>query len=75
MNRIASFLIGAIMGALVGSTVAILLAPASGEELRYQIRDRADHLQEEVKSAAAARRAELEKQLATMRAPRTHDAA
>ena len=69
MQRFVSFLIGAVVGALVGATVAILLAPASGEELRIQIQERATYLQDEVKKAAAERRAELEHQLQTLRAP------
>jgi gas vesicle protein len=70
MRRIFSFFAGAIMGGLVGATVAILLAPASGEDVRAQIRDRSIRLQEDVKSAAIARREELERELAALRAPR-----
>lgn len=69
MKRMMNFLTGVISGALVGATVALLLTPASGEELRSQIQDRAITLQEEVKEAAAARRAELEEQLETLRVP------
>lgn len=36
MNKLFSFLAGAMSGALVGGVSAILLAPASGEELRTQ---------------------------------------
>ncbi|RPI32922.1 MAG: YtxH domain-containing protein [Chloroflexota bacterium] len=70
MQRVFNFLTGALIGSVVGATIAILLAPASGEELRAQMQERAQTLQTEVKSAAAARRAELEKQLAAMREPR-----
>jgi len=35
------FLIGVIVGALVGSTVALLLAPEAGGQLRSEIRERA----------------------------------
>jgi gas vesicle protein len=69
MNRYLSFLVGGMIGGLVGATFAILFAPASGEELRGQIRQRAITLQEEVKTAAAQRRAELEEQLAALKAP------
>lgn len=73
MKGVMSFLSGAVMGGLVGATLAILFAPASGEELRNQLRERADHIQDEVKEAAASRRAELEQQLAVMRSPeKTH---
>ncbi|MGW8250991.1 MAG: YtxH domain-containing protein [Anaerolineales bacterium] len=70
MNRFLSFLAGVFSGALVGATVAILLAPTSGEEMRIQIQERATYIQEEVKKAAADRRAELEEQLATLKSPK-----
>jgi gas vesicle protein len=69
MNRYLSFLVGIMIGGLVGATFAVLFAPESGEELRGQIRQRAITLQEDVKTAAATRRAELEQQLAALKAP------
>ena len=69
MNRFLSFLAGVITGALVGATFAILFAPASGEDLRIQIQERATYIQDEVKKAASERRAELEEQLATLKSP------
>ncbi len=70
MRKFFSFLIGATLGGLVGATTALLLAPSSGIDLRSQLRDRALRVQEDVKAAAAARRIELEQQLAALRAPR-----
>ncbi|HLE50641.1 MAG TPA: YtxH domain-containing protein, partial [Anaerolineales bacterium] len=69
-NRTFNFLLGALIGGLVGATVAILLTPASGEELRSQMKMRADHIRADVMEAAAERRAELEHQLAALRAPK-----
>jgi gas vesicle protein len=69
IRRTLSFITGAVMGALVGATVAILMAPASGEDLRTQMRDRIDRLRDELGDAASQRRAELEKQLARLRQP------
>jgi len=69
MNRAISFLSGAVMGALVGATLAILLTPASGEELRTRMQEQSQKIQEEVKAATANRRAELEAQLETLRKP------
>ena len=70
MNRFLSFFAGVISGALVGAVVAIILTPVSGEDLRIQIQERASYVQEEVKKAAAERRAELEEQLAALRSPK-----
>ena len=69
-NNLIGFLAGLAMGALVGVSVALLLAPASGEELRGQITDQVQRIQLEVSQAAERRRAELEQQLADLRAPR-----
>jgi gas vesicle protein len=71
MRKFFSFLIGTVMGALVGATVALLLAPESGEELRGSIRQRFENLQVEIQEAATNRRIELEKQLANLRQPKT----
>ena len=70
MRRFFSLLTGMFMGALVGATLAILLAPESGESLRVQLRERASHFRQDVMDAAEARRAELEEQLSALRAPK-----
>ncbi len=70
MNRFLSFFAGIVSGALVGAVVAVLLAPASGEDLRIQLQERASYVQEEVKKAASERRAELEEQLTALRSPK-----
>ncbi len=72
MKRVLSFLSGAVMGALVGSTLALLLTPASGNEIRMKMLEKVRKIQEEVKSAADARRVELEEQLANLRKPETN---
>jgi gas vesicle protein len=71
MRKTVSFLSGVVLGALVGSTFAILFAPASGEELRAQMRARAERIQSEVNQAATQRRVELERQLAALRTPKS----
>jgi len=68
MQRAISFISGLLTGAIVGGVLAILLTPTSGENLKTQIRNRAQNIQLEVSKAAAERRAELEKQLAALRA-------
>ncbi len=67
MKAVINFLSGLILGGLVGATLAILLAPESGEELRGEIRERVESIQAEVNRAANERRAELEKELAGLR--------
>lgn len=67
--RITSFLAGALCGAVVGATAALLLAPASGEELRGQARERFDALVDEARRAAMEKRAELEARLQALKHP------
>ncbi len=69
MGKILNFFLGVIMGAVVGATVAILLAPSSGEEMRGQIQERSIRLKEDIKAVADERRAELERELESLRAP------
>ena len=69
MNRIMNFFAGLIVGGLIGATIIILVTPASGEEIRSQIQDRSIQLKDEIKAVADARRAELERELAALRAP------
>ena len=69
MNRVISFMSGAVMGALVGATLALLFTPASGEDLRVKMQEQVQRIQDEVKTATETRRTELEEQLATLRKP------
>ena len=69
MQKLFSFLAGATVGALVGATLSVLMAPQSGEELRGEIRSRANRFRSELEEAAKERRAELEHQLEMMRQP------
>jgi gas vesicle protein len=58
------------LGSLIGGVLGLLLAPASGDEVRQQMQTRMQQIQIEVKTAAASRRAELEQELAALREPR-----
>jgi len=69
MKRLLSFFSGVLTGALMGAMVALLFTPESGENLRSKIQEQALTLRDEVKKAAAERRAELEEQLRGLRAP------
>jgi gas vesicle protein len=64
------FLIGIAVGGLVGSSIALLLAPEAGEELRGQLRERGQNFFNDVRHAADERRIELRQRLEVMRAPR-----
>ncbi len=69
MQRAISFLSGAVMGALVGATIAVLLAPAPGETVRSDLQARIQQLRDEMQQAAAGKRAEMEAQLENLRKP------
>ena len=70
MRRMFGFLIGVVVGALVGSTVTLLLTPESGEQLRGEIRERGSAFLTDVRHAADSRRIELQGRLEELRAPR-----
>lgn len=67
MRRFSSFVVGALCGALVGSVAALLLAPASGEELRGQAQERFKEFSDEVRQAYEERVAQLEEELEALR--------
>jgi gas vesicle protein len=69
MRNFMNFLSGAVVGALVGATLALLLAPHSGDKLRGDLQARVGQLRADVQQAANDRRADLEEQLARLRAP------
>jgi gas vesicle protein len=69
MNKIMGFLAGALCGAVVGAVSALLLAPMPGRELQTRTHKQWDDLLLDAQKAAADKRAELEKQLAALKAP------
>ena len=70
MRRMFGFLIGIVVGGLVGSTIALLMAPESGNELRQQLRARGQNFLGDIRQAADERKIELRQRLDEMRAPR-----
>ena len=70
MRRMFGFLIGIFVGGVVGSMVALLMAPESGENLRLQLRNRGQNLANDIRHSADARRIELRNRLESMRAPK-----
>jgi gas vesicle protein len=70
MRRTLGFLIGVVVGGLVGSTIALLMAPETGEQLRTDLRSRGESFFNEVRHAADERKIELRQRLENMREPR-----
>ena len=67
MRKFGNLMLGAILGGLIGSALALIFAPASGEKTRSEIEHYFKNLQEEVTRAADEKRAELEAQLQKLR--------
>jgi gas vesicle protein len=55
---------------MVGSTIALLMAPESGDQLRTELRSRGENFFNEVRHAADERKIELRQRLEYMREPR-----
>ncbi|MBN1889955.1 MAG: YtxH domain-containing protein [Thermoflexales bacterium] len=70
MKTTLNFIVGMVYGAAFGAAAVLLLTPLSGQDLRQQARQRYQSLLDEGQQAAAARRAELESQLAALKQPR-----
>ncbi|HSK88908.1 MAG TPA: YtxH domain-containing protein [Anaerolineales bacterium] len=70
MRKTFGFLIGVVVGGLVGSTIALLLAPETGDQLRTELRSRGESFFSEVRHAADERKIELRQRLENMREPR-----
>lgn len=67
MNKIFSFLAGALCGALIGGVTALLLAPDSGENLRGDARQRLEEALKEARQAMDDTRRDLEAQFENMK--------
>jgi gas vesicle protein len=66
MNKFFSFLTGALCGALVGATAALLMAPSSGQQLRADVTGRWEEALAEARHAMDETRRELRAQLEQM---------
>ena len=67
MREVFRFMIGIMIGALVGSTVALLLAPEPGANLRNGLRTRGENFVNEVREAAKTRRIEMTNRLESLK--------
>ena len=67
MNKALNMLLGLIAGAMVGSAIGLLLAPASGRQLRADVQNFGDQMRKDIRMATLERRQEMEEQLARLR--------
>ncbi len=66
MNKIFSFLAGALCGAIVGATAVLLLTPSSGQQLRDDAVARWEEALAEARLAMEETRQELQAQFEQM---------
>ncbi len=69
MRRLLFFAGGVAVGLAVGATLALLLAPASGDVMRIDAQNRFDNTMTEARLASERRRRELEAQLMDLTTP------
>ncbi|MCA9944310.1 MAG: YtxH domain-containing protein [Anaerolineales bacterium] len=67
MNKLFSFMAGAMCGALVGGVTALLLTPASGNDLRTQAMERWEMAKQEAQQAREQTRQQLESEFEQMK--------
>jgi len=60
MNKVMSFMAGAVCGALIGAVTALLMTPSSGPELLESAGERWQMAKNEARNAMEERRRELE---------------
>jgi len=70
MNKFFSFLAGAMCGAVVGSVTALLLTPASGNELRTEATNRWEEALRQGRLAMEEKKQELNAQFQQMKSGR-----
>ena len=73
MQRINRFLMGFFLGALIGGGVTLLFAPDSGDKFRADFPVLVQQKLDDVRQAGAQKRVELEKQLESLRNPKTEE--
>jgi gas vesicle protein len=66
MNKLFNFLAGALCGAIVGATAALLLTPSSGQQLREDAVHRLETALDEARKAMEETSRELQAQFEQM---------
>jgi gas vesicle protein len=66
MRTLGKFLLGAVIGGILGSTLALLFAPVAGSDLRERIYDYCTDIRDEVKRAATAKSQQLQSELSSL---------
>jgi gas vesicle protein len=67
MNKLFSFMAGAMCGVLVGGVTALLLTPTSGNDLREQAIERWETAKREAQQARSQTRQQLESEFEQMK--------
>lgn len=67
MRKFGILLFGTVLGGLVGSTLALLLTPVAGIEIRKKISNVIGNVRTEIINASKEKRLELETQLEQLR--------
>ena len=70
MNKVFSFMAGAICGVLVGGVTALLLTPASGNDLRAEAIARWEAAKQEAEQARSQTRQQLAAEFERMKGSR-----
>ena len=67
MRKFGILLFGTVLGGLIGSTLALLLTPVAGIEIRKKISSMIGNVRTEIINASKEKRLELETQLEQLR--------
>lgn len=66
MRTLGRFLLGILLGGIIGSVLALLFAPIAGSDMRVRIYDYCTNIRDEVKNAAATKTQQLKQELAAL---------
>jgi len=69
MKKFGNFIFGAMLGGIMGASIAMLIAPSSGKNLRELAQRTIQKFFSEIELAASEKRKELEDELTRLRLP------